>query len=208
MTPAVTSDSRLQPVIIRMSPRPFLLLSCIIVLTSCTAEGKGNGWPLNDAEDRPTPLFFGLYVTPDPDENPIDPPERFTGFHAATDFEISWWEQKRDVSVYAICKGEIAFSGFSEGYGGLVTQYCTIKGEPVTVIYGHLAVDSLIEKGTKAKAGEKLGILGAPRSHDTDGSRKHLHLGIRKGHGSDVRGYVQSEEELNDYLDPLSVLPL
>lgn len=130
------------------------------------------------------------------------------GFHAATDFEVWRRELKWDVPVYAICNGEIQFSGFSEGYGGLVTQYCTIDAEPVTIIYGHLAVDSLVASKTTVETGTQIGILGAARSSDTDGNRKHLHLGIRRGHVSDVRGYVQDEAELKDFIDPLSVLPL
>lgn len=190
--------------------RPAIVLVCTVFLIVCTVQIQGNdkGWPLQNANGRPTPLSFGLHVTPDPATNPIDPPERFTGYHAATDFEISESEAEKDIPVYAICAGEVVFSGFSEGYGGLVTQYCSIKDEPVTVIYGHLAVDSLVPAHTVVETGSLLGVLGAARSHDTDGSRKHLHLGIRKGHSSDVRGYVQSEEELKNFIDPMSVLPL
>jgi hypothetical protein len=172
-----------------------------IFLSACTYSQ-----PLPRAQSRPTPLHFGLYVTPDPENNPIDPPERFSGYHAATDYEIFRGEEKKAIRVYAICGGTIAFSGFSEGYGGLVTQHCTLNGEPVTVLYGHLAVDSLIESGTEVGMGDMLGILGAPRSRDTDGSRKHLHLGIAKGHSGEVRGYVQSEEELELFIDPQTVL--
>ncbi len=145
-------------------------------------------------------------MTPDPATNPIDPPERFTGYHAATDFEILPGEEHQEIPVYAVCAGTIVFSGFSEGYGGLVTQFCSLDDQDVTVIYGHLAVDSLIPPGTMAETGAMLGILGSARSSDTDGSRKHLHLGIAKGHGSEVRGYVQEESELELFLDPEDVL--
>lgn len=187
--------------------RAGMLCACII-LSSCVSQANGNGEPLPDADDRPTPLHFGLYVTPDPAQNPIDPPERFTGFHAATDFEIVDDEEGEDIPVYAVCTGTIAFSGWSEGYGGLITQYCTIDNQDVTVIYGHLAVDSLMPEGTDVRAGQKIGILGAGRSSDTDGTRKHLHLGIAKGHGGEVRGYVQDEAELELFLDPQDVLEL
>lgn len=181
-------------------------MGAAILLTACAAAANGLAWPVPGAGSRDTPLHFGLYVTPDPATNPIDPPERFEGFHAATDYEVTKSELDKDIPVYAICAGEIHFSGFSEGYGGLVTEYCSIKGEPVTVIYGHLAVDSLVEKGAKVSTGQQLGILGANRSRDTDGNRKHLHLGIVKGHGSEVRGYVQSEAELDGFIDPQSLL--
>jgi len=189
-----------------MMPRPFPLLFVIGLFLSGCGAANSLAWPLPDAGSRPTPLHFGLYVTPDPDENPIDPPERFTGYHAATDFEVYRGEAKKDVPVYAICGGKIIFSGHSEGYGGLITQHCSIKGEPVTVIYGHLTVDSLVDADTLAGTGQTIGILGTGRSSETDGNRKHLHLGIVKGHGGGVAGYVQNESELDGYIDPMSVL--
>jgi hypothetical protein len=180
----------------------FSTLFGILFLVGCSSYAS----PLPRASSRSTPLHFGRYVTPDPATNPIDPPERFTGYHAATDFEIRKGEENEDVEVYAICGGPIIFSGFSEGYGGLITQFCNLKEQDVTVIYGHLAVDSLVPSGTLVETGALLGILGAARSTDTDGSRKHLHLGIAKGHGSEVHGYVQNESELDLFLDPQEVL--
>lgn len=162
--------------------------------------------PLPNASHRATPLHFGLQVSPKPDENPIDPPERFSGYHAATDYEVSAGEVDGDVPVYAICDGEVAFSGFAGGYGGLVVQRCVIQGALATVLYGHLQIASLPEEGAELEAGDAIGLLGAARSYDTDGNRKHLHLGIHKGRRLDVRGYVQSQAELAEYLDPATVL--
>ena len=174
------------------------------LLSACTGQQQ----PLPKAGSRPTPLHFGLYVTPDPANNPIDPPERFTGYHAATDFEVYKSEAKKDIPVYAVCSGTIQFSGFAEGYGGLVTEFCNLDNQDVTIIYGHLAIDSLVDAGTQVSTGQTLGILGAARSTDTDGNRKHLHLGIVKGHSSDVRGYVQTPGEIDLFLDPEKVLKL
>lgn len=185
-----------------------MLPALALILAACTMSAQSGVPPLPNAASRETPLHFGLYVTPDPDQNPIDPPERFTGYHAATDFEIDPSELEEDVPVYAICTGKIAFSGFSDGYGGLVTQHCTLAGQDVTVLYGHLAVDSLMGADTHVKAGTTIGKLGAARSRDTDGSRKHLHLGIVKGHTDEVRGYVQNPDELELYIDPEAVLAL
>lgn len=178
------------------------LLASLTLLAACS------NIPLPNAAGRETPLHFGLYVTPDPENNPIDPPERFTGYHAATDYEIEPGEEDEEIPVHSVCAGKIHFSGFSEGYGGLITQFCNIKGEDVTVIYGHLAVDSLVKRDTTVETGAQIGILGAGKSSDTDGSRKHLHLGIAKGHGSEVRGYVQNESELDLFFDPQEFLPL
>lgn len=184
-----------------------LALFPLALLIGCSASAEGNGWPIANGDDRETPLHFGLYVTPDPANNPIDPPERFTGYHAATDFEVSKRELKKRIPVYAVCAGTLHFSGFSEGYGGLVTQFCTHDGQDITVLYGHLAVGSLLPTETLVSKGQQIGILGDDRSRDTDGSRKHLHFAILKGHVGKVLGYVQTPGELEEYIDPQTVLP-
>lgn len=180
----------------------YFSLFAALFLVGCSSYAA----PLPNALSRETPLHFGLHVTPDPATNPIDPPERFEGYHAATDFEIRKNEANKEIPVYAVCGGTIHYSGFAEGYGGLVTEYCNMGGQDVTVIYGHLAVDSLVEAGITVETGAMLGILGAARSSDTDGNRKHLHLGIVKEHSSEIRGYVQSESELDLFLDPLELI--
>jgi murein DD-endopeptidase MepM/ murein hydrolase activator NlpD len=185
-------------------PRLFAIIAALS-LSACTAAANGLSWPLPGASSRPTPLHFGLYVTPDPEQNPIDPPERFTGYHVATDFETYRGERNKKVPVYAICEGPIAFSGFADGYGGLLTQSCRIDDQAVTVIYGHLDMASLTPSGTKVGTGQQIAILGAAKSEDSGDTRKHLHLGIHKG-GGDVRGYVQTEAETNQFIDPMTVL--
>lgn len=184
-------------------PRMTLLLP--LSLVACVAA-TGFSQPLEHATNRPTPLHFGLQVTPDPATNPIDPPERFSGFHAATDFEVSAEELESDVPVFAICKGKIVYSGYAEGYGGLVIQRCTLDGEPISVIYGHVSRNGLLEDGTTVRSGQQIGYLADARSTDSDGNRKHLHLGIHKGRALDMRGYVQTEAELAEYIDPATVL--
>lgn len=163
--------------------------------------------PIENAAFRATPLHFGMYVTPDPEQNPIDPPERFEGFHAAVDYEVSAGELEGDVPVYAICGGRVVYSGFAGGYGGLVVHKCTFKGEPVTVLYGHMGLKGLPVEGSKVKAGQVIGLLAPARSYESDGNRKHLHLGIHRGEFMDLRGYVQTEEELKDYVDPHFLFP-
>ncbi len=155
---------------------------------------------------RPTPLSFGTYVTPEHEHNPITPPERFTGFHVGTDFEVSAQELDADVPVYAVCPGKVLYSGFASGYGGLLIYSCTIENQDVTVINGHLAIDSLPNVGTSVESGDQIGILGAANSHDTDGNRKHLHFGIHKGTGMDTLGYVQTAAELDQYMDAAKVV--
>lgn len=177
-----------------------------LFLVACVASGN-IVLPLDHALIRETPLHFGVYVTPDPDQNPIDPPERFTGFHAAVDYEVSADELDADVSVYAICQGKVLYAGFAEGYGGMVAHRCRIHDEDVVVLYGHLARAALPKIGSTVYPGTKIAVLAPARSTDSDGNRKHLHLGIHKGRELDVRGYVRQESELSDFLNPLEVLP-
>ncbi len=189
-----------------MTMRSALHLSCLcLLLVGCTAAAMQV--PIHDIGIRPTLLTFGMYVTPDPANNPISPPERFIGYHVGTDFEVTKEELDVNVPVFAICSGKVVMSGFVEGYGGLIVHRCKINGESVTVLYGHLFLSSLPKNGTSVVAGKQIALLGPARSHDTDGNRKHLHLGIHRGTGIDVRGYVQTKEEISEYIDPLLVLP-
>lgn len=186
----------------------FVSVAALIAIFTSWAQSGQMSLPLPDALERSTPLHFGLYVTPDPKNNPIDPPERFTGFHVATDFEIAPEEADTDVPVFAICNGPVAFSGFVEGYGGLLIERCTIAGEEATVLYGHLRIDGLPEEGKRLNHGATIGVLAPARSYDSGGNRKHLHLGIHRGARLDFRGYVQTESELSQYIDPMEVLPV
>ena len=168
-----------------------------------------SGWhdPLQNVSERALKLTFGLYVTPDPAQNPIDPPERFTGYHTALDFEVLPNESGQDVTVYAMCEGPIILSRVVDGYGGTLVQACEYDGEPVTVLYGHLDPTSLIATGdTPIAAGESLGWLGDGGTSETSFNRQHLHLGIHKGTEIVLTGYVQSAAELNNFIDPKIVL--
>lgn len=178
-----------------------------VMFSSCSFADADVSAPLQHIERRVSVLTFGMHVTPDPNDNPIDPPERFAGYHAATDFEVGVDELDADVPVSAICAGETVYGGFADGYGGLVVQRCILKGQDVTVIYGHLTVDGLPKAGTQLEPGQQFAVLAPARSHDSDGNRKHLHLGIHIGKNIDERGYVQTEEELSEFIDPMSLIP-
>lgn len=175
----------------------------VVLLAACSPALHE---PMERSSERATPLHFGLYVTPNPDNNPIDPPERFTGYHVGTDYEVGADELEKDVPVFAVCSGRVVSSGFAEGYGGVVVERCTIK-EPVTVIYGHLDPADLPEAQSYLVAGDIIGFLAPARSAASDGNRKHLHLGIHRGSDIDFRGYVQEALELSEYLDAEEVLP-
>lgn len=182
------------------------VLASLLLLSACSGSSVIVE-PIRDAALRATPLHFGLRVTPKPEDNPIDPPERFTGYHVGQDFEVGKEELNVDVPIFALCYGKVLFSGFAEGYGGLVVQQCTLQGKAMTVMYGHLTLEGLPKVKTTLRPGDKISVLAPANSHDSDGNRKHLHLGISNGKAIDMRGYVQTEAEMAEFLDPAKVVP-
>jgi murein DD-endopeptidase MepM/ murein hydrolase activator NlpD len=156
--------------------------------------------PLLRAAERVTKKPFGIYITPS--DSPVQP-ERFSGYHTGTDFEVFPDEEDADVVVSAICTGELLSKRTASGYGGVVVQSCKYEDTPVTVVYGHVRLSSVAsEIGDEIIAGEYLGYLGTGFSAETDGERKHLHLSIHRGVEEDIRGYVGLEAELSDWIDP------
>lgn len=160
-------------------------------------------YPLSRGEERERKLTFGLFVTPNPETNPINPPERFTGYHSALDFEIFPEEESVDVPVSAACDGKILQAEVIAGYGGVIIQSCTLENEDVTVLYGHLDYNRFQkEVGQVIRSGEEISFLGDEKSPESGNTRKHLHFGIHRGAGIEVRGYVEKEAELESFIDP------
>lgn len=160
--------------------------------------------PIADALGRVTKKPFGLYVTPN--FSPVKP-ERFTGYHTGVDFETTPGERDIDVPIFAICPGKILVKKTASGYGGVLNESCTINGQAVTVTYGHLRLASIAKKvGETLAQGEQLGVLGTGYSKETDGERKHLHLGIHKGAGAVLNGYVATVAELKSWINVLDYL--
>jgi murein DD-endopeptidase MepM/ murein hydrolase activator NlpD len=156
--------------------------------------------PLDQAKERVTKKYFGLFITPQ--NSPIQP-EKFSGYHTGTDFEIFSGEENIDVPVKAVCSGKLLMKKSATGYGGVAVESCSLNGEPITVVYGHLKLANVAyNTGDKINAGETLGILGRGYSTETSGERKHLHLGFHKGVAVNILGYVQNKSELSDWLDP------
>lgn len=188
----------------------FLVLGALIYIRNSSeptpkteAEKQQLIPPLEKFSQREKLLKFGMYVTPDPDQNPIDPPERFNGYHTALDIEILPEELNEPVTVYAVCPGKIVSVDVAEGYGGVIIQTCTLNDQEVTILYGHIDPDSYkILQGQDIAAGAPLGNLGADKTPESGGTRKHLHLGIHKGSEIELRGYVQTQAELDDFIDP------
>lgn len=160
--------------------------------------------PLDRASERVTKKPFGLYV--DRDNSPVQP-ERFRGYHTGTDFEVRDGEVDSDVEVRVICDGVVRMRDHVSGYGGVVVQECGLNDGDVTVIYGHLDLATVSNGiGTQLSRGDVVGALGAGESRETDGERKHLHLGIHKGKEINLKGYVARQSDLAQWIDPCTVI--
>jgi hypothetical protein len=161
--------------------------------------------PISNAETRVTKKPFGISISPA--TSPVQP-ERFSGYHTGTDFEIFPDEEDAEVEIFSVCSGKVRFTGWVKGYGGVLIQDCTYENEQVTVLYGHLNIDSVsLRSGSELSEGVKIGNLGRGFSTETDGERKHLHLSIHRGTNIEYRGYVQNEKELSDWINPFPQVP-
>lgn len=154
-------------------------------------------YPIAEFEKRITKKNFGDYITPK--TSPIQP-ERFSGWHTGVDVEYE--DMVGDVSVLSVCDGEIVLSKWVSGYGGTIVLKCQIENNDYYIVYGHLDVNSFINK-TEITKGEKLAILGDGLTQETDFERKHLHFGIHKN-SLNLKGYVQIESEIKEWIDPLT----
>lgn len=160
--------------------------------------------PLTDALSRVTKKPFGIKISPA--TSPVQP-EKFSGYHTGVDFEILPGEEDKDVPVYAVCTGTVVYKNYVSGYGGVFIEQCKLDGQEVTVLYGHLKLASITNKlNDNIKAGDQIAILGKGYSQETDGERKHLHLGIHKGTAINFKGYVQTQAELSGWLDAMKYL--
>ncbi len=190
---------------------PIVILIAVFaqVAMSAFAPTSHAQWPgpLENTAQRPKLLTFGLFVTPTSENNPITPPERFTGYHTALDIEIFEEETDKEVSVYAVCDGSVIFLNEAGGYGGVIVHSCQLSGEPVTILYGHVDPKSFTKKvGDSIKTGEKLGILGDEKSPESGFTRKHLHFGVHRGTKVELLGYVQNKKDLEDFIDPETII--
>lgn len=157
------------------------------------------GFPIDQAMARITKKPFGIYITPA--TSPVQP-EKFTGYHTGTDFETFTSEANSTVTIKAITSGKIIYKQWASGYGGVLVQSAQVANQPVTILYGHLALSSIALKvGDSLGLGETIGDLGQGYSHDTDGERKHLHLGVHQGSQVVLLGYVPVASDLSQWID-------
>lgn len=155
--------------------------------------------PVEGFLTRATIKHYGTYITPD--TSPVQG-DKFTGYHTGVDAEFT--DFTGDVPVRAIADGTFVTREWVKGYGGVVVINHIIDGIPTFALYGHLdPAGFLPQNTTEVKAGDIIGILGDGHSHETDGTRKHLHFSLYRGDKIDYRGYVSTEIELKPWLDPL-----
>lgn len=157
--------------------------------------------PIDEFEQRITKKTFGQYITPQ--NSPIQP-EKFTGYHTGVDVEYE--DEAGEVEVRATADGEVIYSGYVNGYGGVAIISHTINSKNYLSLYGHLAPSSLVNNGERVSKSQKIGILGEGFSSETDGERRHLHFAIIKGNDIDYRGYVQSEADLDAWVNPIDFI--
>ncbi|MDP2586181.1 MAG: M23 family metallopeptidase [Candidatus Komeilibacteria bacterium] len=163
--------------------------------------------PIDSPWERIIKKPLGIKISPA--NSPVQP-EVFEGYHSGVDFETFPEEQEVDIAISAICDGKLRFKAWAKGYGGVAVQDCELEGEPITVIYGHLKLESIKPGfGANLNQGDFIGNLGRGFSKETDNRRKHLHLGIKRGENkdsqnnnrADIRGYVPEETDLDEWLD-------
>jgi len=173
-------------------------------VATSTIKNSDFSLPVSDALTRVTKKPFGINISPD--NSPVIP-ENFTGYHTGVDFETTASEQNSEVPVFAICSGPLQLKKVATGYGGVAIQSCRIKEESVTIIYGHLRLESVnISLNTMINQGHMIGILGKGYSQETAGERKHLHLGIHKGTTVSLLGYVPTKDGLDQWIDFLTLV--
>ncbi len=160
--------------------------------------------PISNPLSRVTKKPFAIYITKQ--NSPVQP-EKFSGYHTGTDFEILDGEQDQEVEILVTCNGKLLQKKYATGYGGVVVQSCKLDGADVTIIYGHLQLASIAAKvGDELTQNTKLGILGKGYTTETDGERKHLHFGVHKGTGLNILGYVQKASQTSDWLNALDYI--
>jgi len=158
--------------------------------------------PVANFRARVTKKPFGIYITPQ--NSPVQP-ERFTGYHTGADAEYD--DVTDDVPVYAIADGKVVSSKTASGYGGVFMISFDLSGTKHSALYGHIRPSSLPQVGTTFLKGDQLGVLGTGYSSETDGERRHLHFAVLSDDRIDIKGYVQSQNELSGWIDPLTLLP-
>lgn len=163
-------------------------------------------FPMTSYAARITNRGYGKVITHN-DDDTLACGADFEGYHTGDDLEVPDNELESEVPVYAVANGTVRQRSNVNGYGGLIVIEHTLEGQTVTAYYGHINLaQTTLTPGSSVRAGERISILGKGCSSETDGERKHLHFAIHKGKDVAVKGYINSRDELNDWINPLDTL--
>jgi murein DD-endopeptidase MepM/ murein hydrolase activator NlpD len=128
------------------------------------------------------------------------------GYHTAADAEVTQEEINQDVPVYAIADGVVREAKEVSGYGSVIIIQFNVAGNDYAALYGHINIATFtVSVGDSVTKGQKLALLGSQCSAENGNVRKHLHFGVHKGSGIDIRGYVPDTTTLSKWLDPLQL---
>ncbi len=126
-------------------------------------------------------------------------------YHSAADYYAT-----PGTEVYAVADGNVFFSGYEAGYGGLVIV--KHKREGLYSLYGHVSAKRwLIEKGEQVTRGQLIGYIADANEGYGIGMVPHLHFSIRLGEPEDypnsgrenwMTGYTTEHPVFHQFLDP------
>ncbi len=146
--------------------------------------------PVAGYVDGRTLKTFGQYVQ-----------DRFRGYHVGDDVEVA--DDAQVVPVMAIADGRVRYVGWVKGYGGVIVLDHRVDGRNVQSLYGHVSLASTkLKTGDQVAAGQFIADLGAAKSRETDGERKHLHFSLRAGRSLNFRGYSDTMLGVSSWLNP------
>lgn len=197
---AVAPDESETEQTLELASKSQMTVAVIPPITTPSGGASERVEPVDNFRTRVTKKPFGIYITPE--DSPVQP-ERFAGFHTGADVEYT--DTVDDVPVWAVADGTVLLARVASGYGGVVAIQHVIDGEKVVGIYGHMRPNSWPMVGREVARGEQIGVLGTGQTVETDGERKHLHFGLVKGTMVDLRGYVEPQSALFEWIDPLTV---
>ena len=171
--------------------------NCLVVINQKKSFALSE--PIAEFQERITKKPFGIHITPD--TSPVQP-EKFSGYHTAVDIEYPY--TLSDVPVKAVADGEVVASKTISGYGGVVViKHSLNNSEDILTIYGHLDDSRSVDQKMDVKQGTIIGYLGMDKTEETDFERRHLHFGIIKGDKINYKGYVDEENELENWYNPM-----
>jgi len=131
----------------------------------------------------------------------------YPGYHTAVDLETTAAQANQSIPVFAIAAGTVGQVSAVSGYGGLIVVQYNLGGADYIAYYGHINLSTAkVKAGQSVTVGETLADLAPACSLANGNVRKHLHFGLYKGTGVDVRGYAPDKAALESWMNPVELL--